>query len=199
MAGFNRFLKFCAISVGQELNVNELSKKSGFSVQTVNSWLSVLQESYVIYLLQPYYNNIGKRLLKSPKLYFYDTGLLASLIGIKETEDFEKSDKKGFIFENFVISDIMKNYFNKNEEPELYYWRDSNQVEVDLIDDSGIDLKLVEIKSAKTANSNFAKSLNSVGNLLEVPDSNRFVIFQGENRVRVNNVTFDKWENITKF
>jgi predicted AAA+ superfamily ATPase len=133
MAAFKRFLKLCAANVGSILNVASLAKDAGISVITANSWISILEASFILLRLPPYYKNFSKRVIKSPKIYFCDTGLLCNLLNIFNREQLHKSGLRGAIFENFVVVEYMKKALFKGEEPQLYFWRDTNQNEVDLL------------------------------------------------------------------
>jgi predicted AAA+ superfamily ATPase len=156
---FQKFVKLCAGRIGQQINIVSLSNECGIDARTVQSWLSVLESSYIIYLLQPFYENYNKRLVKSPKLYFYDVGLACSLLNIKTSTEFSLSHFKGALVENFVITECVKNNFNKKSGLQFYYWRDNNGVEIDLIQQVGTEILPIEIKSAQTYSKNFSNNL----------------------------------------
>lgn len=156
---FDRFIRLCAGRVGQLLNLASLGNDCGISQPTARSWLSVLQASFVTFTLAPHFRNFHKRLIKAPKLYFYDTGLLCYLLKINDPQRLEDHPFRGAIFENWVISELMKSYWNQGEEAPLYFWRDSNGNEVDLIIDRGETLYPIEIKSALTFHADFIKTL----------------------------------------
>ncbi len=158
---FQQFIKLCANRVGTVLNANEIGGQLGVDSKTIARWLSVLEASYIIYLLPAWYENLDKRILKKPKIYFYDTGLLCYLLGIKSESDLTKHPLMGSIFENFIITECKKDYYNKGEEPELYFWQDTNQREIDLIIDKRTATHLYEIKSGKTPLAYFFKNLSS--------------------------------------
>jgi predicted AAA+ superfamily ATPase len=158
---FQQFIRLCANRVGTILNANDLGVKLGIDGKTVTRWLSVLEASYIIYLLPAYYENLDKRVVKKPKIYFYDTGLLCYLLGIKTEAGLTNHSMMGSIFENFIITECKKDYYNKGEEPELYFWQDTNQREIDLILDKKSTVQLFEIKSGKTPLSYFFKNLSS--------------------------------------
>lgn len=134
---FTRFLRLCAGRTGQQLNIAELAMASSIDVKTANAWLGILQTSYIIYLLPPYYKNFNKRVVKTPKLYFVDTGLACSLLGIRSTKELSLSHFRGALFENYVIMEAMKRKYNLGKDVNLYYWRDNKGIEVDLLIDSG--------------------------------------------------------------
>ena len=158
---FQHFIKLCANRAGTVLNANEIGGQLGMDGKTVARWLSVLEASYIIYLMPAWYENLDKRILKKPKIYFYDTGLLCYLLGIKSEADLIKHPLMGSIFENFIITECKKDYYNKGEEPELYFWQDTNQREIDLIINKQTATHLYEIKSGKTPLAYFFKNLAS--------------------------------------
>ena len=147
---FRTFLKLCAARIGQQLNLTNLSNEAGISVPTVKSWLSILESSYILYQLPPFFNNFNKRLVKSTKLYFYDTGLACFLLGIKNENILVESDFKGALFENLIINEYMKQNLHQNLYHDFYYWRDSNGHEVDLLVSNQTAYDAIEIKASKT-------------------------------------------------
>lgn len=147
---FRAFLKLCAARVGQQLNLTNLANEAGISVPTVKSWLSILESSYIVYQLAPFYNNFNKRLVKSTKLYFYDTGLVSFLLAIKNETSLYESEFKGALFENMVINEYLKQNYHHNLFKEFYYWRDSNGHEVDLMVSNDTNYDIVEIKATQT-------------------------------------------------
>lgn len=159
---FIKFLKICAGRIGQQVNNTAISNECGIDLKTVQSWLSVLEQTYVINLLQPFYNNFNKRILKTPKLYFVDTGLACSLLGIRKTKELELSHFRGSLVENYIITECRKNNSNQNSGQAFYYWRDNKGVEVDLIIDTGTTFLPVEIKSAETFSNDFTQNLKKI-------------------------------------
>ncbi len=157
---FTKFLRICAGRTGQLLNIAAISNECGIAHRTVNSWLSVLESSYVIKLLPPYFNSFNKRIVKSPKLYFYDTGLVCALLNIKDTNELAFSHFRGALVENFIVMEMVRRIANTGSTDTLYFWRDSNDVEVDLIIDKGASFIPVEIKSASTFNMDFTKAID---------------------------------------
>lgn len=156
---FERFLKMCAIQTGQILNLSELARDIGINVSTAKRWLSLLEASYQVYLLYPYFNNHGKRLIKSPKLYFSDTALATFLLGIHDAETLLNSPYFGHIFETAVINDCRKRFLNFGDNPALYYMKTRDGLEVDLVIEDSQKVFLFEIKSAVTITSKFIVSL----------------------------------------
>jgi len=158
---FQRLIFLCAGRIGQQINFASLSNEVGVNATTIQKWLDVLQKNYVIYFLKPYLNNFNKRITKSPKLYFNDTGLASWLLSVQTPAEIDRvSLYKGALFENFVLNEMMKTRLNKGHRNNLYYFRDSNGNEVDVIIDNGKELVAVEIKSAKTIASDFFKGLD---------------------------------------
>lgn len=159
---FIRFLKICAGRIGQQINESSISNDCGIDVRTVRSWLSVLEQSYVIKVIQPFYNNFNKRIVKAPKMYFTDTGLACSLLAIRNVEELKLSHFYGALVENYIIIDLIKNNANDKKNQDFYYWRDSNGVEVDLILNEGNTFLPVEIKSAQTFSNDFSKNIKKI-------------------------------------
>jgi hypothetical protein len=159
LSQFERFLKICATRTGQLLNLSEISKEMGISVPTVKRWLSILETGYQIYLLYPYYRNLGKRLVKSPKLYFCDTALASYLLGIHDRETLIKSPNFGNLFETMIINDFLKRFLHFGQMPSMYYLRTRDGLEIDLVLEIGQKLYLFEIKSAATITPKHASSL----------------------------------------
>jgi len=156
---FQRFVRLCAGRSGHLLNRSSLASDCGVTHNTAKAWISVLEASYLLFQLRPHHNNFNKRLVKSPKLYFYDVGLLCWLLGIREAGQLATHPLRGHIFETMIVSEWMKKYLNRGEKPPLYFWRDSNGNEVDLIVDTGSGLAPIEIKSGQTVNRDFFTGL----------------------------------------
>lgn len=156
---FQRFIKLCAARCGQLLNMASLASDCGVSHGTVRAWLSVLEAGYVVFLLQPHHQNFGKRLVKTPKLYFVDTGLAAFLLGIRDPEQLSIHAARGALFENFVISELLKRRYNQGLPSNLYFWRNNTGEEVDVVIEQGEQLMPVEIKSGQTFHTDFLAGL----------------------------------------
>lgn len=181
LAQFNLFLRVAATNVGQLVNVASMASDVGVNVKTLRSWLSILEQSYIVFLLQPYYVNSRKRLVKTPKLYFYDTGLLCHLLSSGPASEMERSGTLGPVFENAVIAECYKHHLNGGKTPELFFYRDSNGVEVDLVDMTVASApKLCEIKSSRTFRKSFTRHLDVVGGLLGVESQNRSVVMRSD-------------------
>ena len=156
---FERFLALCAGRVGQQLNYANLSIETGVDAKTIQAWIGVLQASYIIHLLPPFYRNFHKRVVKSPKLYFNDTGLVSYLLRINDSKLLINHPFRGALFENLIISELLKNRFNQGHHSDLYYWRDHTGHEIDVVIDRGHELIPVEIKSGKTITPDYFKGL----------------------------------------
>jgi predicted AAA+ superfamily ATPase len=159
---FQRFIKMCAARSGQLLNLSALAADCGISHVTAREWLTVLEAGYIVYLLRPYHCNFGKRLVKNPKLYFLDTGLMAYLTGIRDAESLATHAMRGAFFETLVITEWLKREFNAGRSAELYFWRDSIGNEVDLLIPQGARFIPVEIKSGATFSGDWAKVLHKL-------------------------------------
>jgi len=162
---FQRFIKLCAGRIGQLLNVNSLANDTGVSHTTARNWLSLLEASYVIFLLQPYYRNMSRRLVKTSKLYFYDVGLATFLLGIENENQVSRDPLRGGLFENMVIAEALKFRFNQGKRSNLYFYRDSKGNEVDLLLVNGADIFPIEIKSGMTITRDYFKGLKHLANL----------------------------------
>jgi hypothetical protein len=159
---FRRLIQLLAANTSQLLNMSHYARDLGVDVKTIRRWISVLEASYIIFLLPPFYNNLGKRIVKSPKVYFYDTGLVSYLTGIQNQQMFEQGPLKGALFENYVISEILKRETHNKTHAELFFYRTSNDQEIDLIIDRKHSLEWIEIKSGETFNMKMTKTLESM-------------------------------------
>ena len=177
---FNTFLQLCAGRIGSLFNASELAAEVGVSSHTVTSWLSVLEASYVVMLLRPYSANTTKRLVKSPKLYFCDTGLACHLLGIESVEQLTRDKMRGHLFENLIVMEALKGQFNRGRQNSLYFYRDSNKNEIDLLACEGGMMSGFEIKSAMTYHTDFSKQLKQMGALVTAPVGRRAVVYAGE-------------------
>ena len=157
---FERFVRLCAGRVGQLLNMQSLAIEVGVDAKTINTWMGILEMTFVVFRLQPYHKNFNKRLVKMPKLYFYDTGLAAALLGIENSQQLELNSFRSALFENFVILDLIKQRFNQAKASNLFFWRDSAGNELDILIDQTERLIPVEIKSGQTVTPAFFKGLN---------------------------------------
>lgn len=177
---FQTFLRALAARSAQILNVSDLARDVGVSVNTARDWISLLEASFQVFLLRPYYANIGKRLVKAPKVYFTDTGLLCYLVGLRDVEHAMSGPMGGAIFENLVAADMLKIFLHRGEEPAMYYWRTSHGSEVDLVIETQSGLVPLEIKQTETPRPEMAKDIVSFRNDFGKKAATGYVIFPGE-------------------
>ena len=180
---FEIFLKLCASLTGQRINKAQLSNDIGVDNKTIDSWISILSASYVLFLLYPYRKNFRKRVVKQPKLYFYDVALAAYLLGIKKESHVNSHPLKGYLFENMIVIEKLKQKLNHAKEPSLYYFRDNIGNEVDLLEDLGQQVHSYEIKLAQTLNSSLFKGLNFYKKL-NPENKKSFLIYTGKDKVQ---------------
>ena len=173
---FRRLISLLAANTSQLLNMTTYAKDIGVDVKTIKRWISVLEASYIIFLLPPYYQNFGKRIVKSPKLYFYDTGLVSYLTGVQSEESFEQGPMLGSLFENYVISDILKRELHNKSHAELYFYRTSNGEEIDLIIDRKQTRELIEIKAGETFSPKMTKEIEK----LENKNTKGYLLYRGK-------------------
>ena len=181
LSTFQRFVRLCAGRCGQLLNLNSLGNDCGVSQSTAREWLTVLEASYIVFLLQPFHANIGKRLIKSPKIYFYDVGLASWLCGIEEEKQVATHPLRGNFFENMAVIETLKSRYNQGKRNNLFFYRDSNGNEIDILYTKGQDILPIEVKSGQTITSSYFKGLNKFKQLF--PDSiawDSLLIYGGE-------------------
>jgi predicted AAA+ superfamily ATPase len=197
LSQFERFLRLCATRTGQFLNLSELANEIGMSVPTIKRWLSILETGYQVYLLYPYYKNIGKRLVKTPKLYFNDTALASYLLGLHDQETLLHSPSFSHLFETMVVTDILKRFLHFGQMPSLYYLRTYDGLEVDLLIELSQKYHLFEIKSAMTILPRHASSLLKAARDLSPGVENTFVISGSPDSFRLRNTVMNYgWKNI---
>lgn len=177
---FTKFMKLCAARVGSIFNASEVANEVGVDKKTITHWLSVLQASYLITLLPPYYENITKRLVKSPKLYFNDPGLACYLLDIESPKQLDRDKMRGNIFENYIVMEVIKHRYNQGLEGGVFFYRDSNQNEVDILLKQEGEITAIEVKSAMTYSSNFEKTLKQIDTWINVPIANKVVVYTGD-------------------
>jgi hypothetical protein len=192
---FIRFLKLCAGRIGQLLNINSLANDCGVSPNTAKSWVSVLEASFIIFLLQPHFKNFNKRLVKMPKLYFIDTGLASSLLEIQSENQLSTHYLRGALFENFIISEFIKTRLNHGLRNNCYFWRDNKGMEIDCIIESGNRLTPIEIKSGNTFNQDFFRNLNYWNKLSGNPVKSSYVIYGGDSYRDTKDGTLLSWKD----
>lgn len=179
MMQFHIFIKLCAGRIGSLFKASELANEIGVSPNTITSWLSVLQASYIVTLLPSYFENTSKRLTKMPKLYFLDTGLACYLLGIESPEQLSRDKMRGALFENFVVTEALKQRYNQGKESNLYFYRDSNQNEIDLLLKRNTRLYGIEIKSSMTYHKDFEKALKRIDEWVKAPVDGKAVVYAG--------------------
>lgn len=195
---FERLLALCAHHTGQMINYSTFSNTLGVDVKTVQAWIGILQASFIVYLLPPYFKNFKKRIVKTPKLYFYDTALAINLLRIYKEDDLYNHPMKGGIFENFIITELLKNRFNRGERSNLYFWRDSAGNEMDVIIDDGLNLRPIEIKSSATVQPSFFKNFKYWEKL--TGDQGGTVFYTGDKKEeRSSGITVEQWQEVYKY
>lgn len=196
---FQLFVRICAGRIGQIFNQSAIANETGLSHPTVRRWLSLLQTSFIAHTLPPYYRNFNKRLTKSPKLYFYDTGLACYLLGIRTVEELETHYAKGALFENFVLVELMKHFYNQGTLQPLYFWRDRTGHEIDLLIDIAGKMHPIEIKSSTTLHSAFFNNLKFFNKISSNDPSLSTVIYAGTaNQIRSQGQV-RSWDNLPQF
>ena len=193
---FQRFLKLCAGRTGQLLNLSNIGNELGIDGKTVRSWLSILEASFIIFLLPPYFNNFKKRIVKHPKLYFYDTGLACSLLGLKNSEQLIYHYLRGAVFENFIISEYLKIKRHQGINPNIYFWQDNSGNEVDMLIDDGGSLNAVEIKSGTTINQDFFRNLTKFQKFSGTTAENSYLVYGGEQGMPRKNGQVLSWRDL---
>jgi len=195
---FTRFLGLCAGRIGQVLNLTSMANDAGIAVNTAKAWLSLLESSFIVFQLQPFYNNFSKRLIKSPKIYFYDTGVACSLLKINQSEMIRTHYLYGALFENLVIAEILKYQHHHGKHPSLYYWRESNGTEIDCIIEKGNnEILAIEIKAGETFNTDYIK------NLLKFPSGKHNIekrlIYSGDHSTQISGIQLTGWNDFQVF
>lgn len=179
LSAFRLFVRICASRIGGEFNASAISNECGVSSQTINNWMGILETSYTAFRLQPFYRNIGKRLAKTPKLYFYDVGLVCWLLGIRNEQDLSTHPLRGNVFENMVVVEFLKNRFNDGEMPNIYFYRDKSQHEVDVVQEEGLKIRCFEIKSGKSFHSEWFDNMKYLQSLMSESVVGTAVIYDG--------------------
>ncbi|MFH0729457.1 MAG: ATP-binding protein [Pseudomonadota bacterium] len=195
LSAFQRFLKMCAGRTAQLLNLSGIATDCGITHNTAAAWLSVLEASYIVFLLRPHFRNYSKRLVKTPKIYFYDTGLAGWLMGIREPAQLAFHSQRGALFENLVVAETLKSRFNRGLPADLYFWRDSRGLEVDLLLENGEELWPIEIKSGQTIASDFFSSLKKWTILSGREGKPAWLVYGGDREMQHDHVTIVPWRN----
>ena len=197
LAQFLKLLKLCAGRTGQLLNLTALSNDCGIDQKTVAAWLSVLQSSFIIYLLKPYHTNFNKRIVKTTKLYFYDTGVACSLLGISNAKQITTHAAKGPLFENMIVSELLKERFNAGTADNLYYWQDKTGNEVDVLIDNAGKLTVIEMKAGETIATDFFKGIEYFSSL-KTGTVQKLLIYGGnQEQKRSNGIIVKPWNKLS--
>ena len=196
LSTFVRFVKLCAGRIGQLLNLSSIANECGISTPTAAAWISVLEVSYICYLLKPDWNNFAKRLVKSPKLYFFDTGLACSLLGIESAKQLDSHFLRGGLFENMIINEFIKRSWNTGKQEDLRFWRDSQGNEIDLLVYDNAQIEAYEIKSGQTLSTDYFKGLTKWSELSGVATDHLHVIYGGDTCLQTSRGKLLSWEKI---
>lgn len=193
---FIQFTQLCAGRTGQLLNYTGLATDAGISPNTAKAWLSILESSFIVYRLHPYHKNFSKRLIKSPKLYFYDTGVACSLLGIRDESQVNLHYLKGALFENLIINEFIKRAFHRGERRYPYFWQDSHGKEIDCLLVEGDAMLPVEIKSGKTISNSYFDNLKYWRQLANLPENAGYVVYGGEQSLQTSAGAFVSWQQL---
>ncbi len=194
---FQKFLKLCAGRCGQLLNLSQLAADAGMTHNTAKSWISILEASYIVFQLQPYYKNFSKRLIKTPKLYFWDVGLASYLLGLQSPEHLRPHPLRGSLFENLIVSELLKMRYNQGLKSNLYFWRDRSGNEVDLLAETAPGLLALEIKSGKTVNADFFKGIKYLKKIIPENMAST-IIYGGEQNMRQQDIRIIGWQHLSE-
>jgi predicted AAA+ superfamily ATPase len=197
LSAFQKFIKFCAARTGGILNLTSLATDCGITHNTAGAWLSALEISGLIFLLRPYFNNFGKRLIKSPKLYFTDPGLVCRLLGIQTTEQLFLNPLRGGLFESFIIAELVKNRLNQGHNPGIWFWRDNTGMEIDCLIEENNKLLAIEIKSGKTFSEDMTDGLQHWGRISEGSAGKRefALVYAGSQKSSYKEVKLIPWKD----
>ena len=195
---FIQFARLCAGRIGQLLNLTGLAGDAGISPNTAKAWLSILESSYILYRLQPYHRNFNKRLIKSPKLYFYDTGVACSLLGLREENQVNLHYLKGALFENLIINEFIKRAFHRGENRQPYFWQDNHGKEIDCLLENGEMVTPVEIKSGKTISPSYFNNLKYWRSLAALPEDLGYVVYGGEQSMQTSAGPLISWRHLER-
>jgi predicted AAA+ superfamily ATPase len=198
LSQFQHFVRICAGRAGNLVNLSAIANETGVAVGTVKSWIAVLEASYIVFLLQPFSDNINKRMIKSPKIYFFDVGLLCFLLGIEDANQLSRDPLRGAIFENMVVVELMKKRFNKGLDSNLFFYRDSNHSEVDIIRRHGMDLQPIEIKSSVTFHPDFLKQFSQFYKTFEGRTIDPYLVYDGDLEQKVRDVQLVNFRNMNE-
>jgi predicted AAA+ superfamily ATPase len=198
---FIQFMGLCAGRTGQIVNLQSLAGDAGISPNTAKAWISILQASYIVFLLSPYHVNFNKRIIKTPKLYFYDTGLAASLLGLRRSEEVANHFAKGALFENFVILEQLKQHWNQGIPMNAWFWQDHSGREIDLLLQTGTEFRAFEAKSGQTFNTSFFDNLTYWQSLSGAKPDECAVVYGGDQSLNTSNgklIGWRDWPNLAE-
>ncbi len=193
---FRRFVRLCAGRNGQLLNLSALGNDCGVTHTTARRWLSALEASFLVVLLRPHHRSFNKRLVKSPKLCFLDTGLVCYLLGVRSPEQLRLHSARGGIFESFVLSELFKTRLHAGLSPDCYFWRDSTGHETDILLENGLDVIALEVKSGQTVASDFFKGIRCWRALIDNPDAPAAIVYAGDRSFRREGITVYLWSDL---
>ncbi len=196
---FSDFLELCANAAGQLLNINSLAKSCGISQPTAKSWLNLLEQSYIVFLLRPYYKNFKKRIVKHPKLYFYDTGLLAYLLGYQDPQDLFISPHKGALFENLIVADVQKQNAHKHLLHKYWFWQDSSKREIDMLYQKKGKFHLMEIKATETILPRHFKNFQYFSSISGEDEAKRILVYTGQEHQKRKEGELIPWSETDRF
>ena len=195
---FIQFTQLCAGRIGQPLNYASLATDAGISPNTAKSWISILESSYILYRISPFYKNFNKRLIKSPKLYFYDTGVACSLLGIREQDQLNLHYMKGLLFENLILNEFIKRSYNQGDNRQPYFWQDNHGREIDCLLVNGEKITAIEIKSGKTISPHYFDNLGYWRALTALPEHQEFVVYGGDQTLKTNAGILVGWKDLDR-
>lgn len=195
---FQKFLSLCAGRIGQLVDLTSLGNDCGVSAHTIRSWLSILEATYIVFLIRPHQKNFSKRVIKTPKLYFYDTAIACHLLSISSEKDLSTHYLRGGLFESMILSDIIKQRFHAGRLSNLYFWRDKSGLELDGILENGSSLVPIEIKSGETINSDFFANLMKWNKISSTPPDNNFLVYGGRDDQHRMQGSVLSWKSIDK-
>ncbi len=195
---FQKFIALCAGRIGQLINFTSVANELSISYHTVQKWLSILETSLITYRLYPHHENYNKRLIKTPKLYFYDTGLASTILGIKNITQLQTHFLKGELFENFIINELFKHRFNMGMPSDYYFWRDNKGIEIDCLQADGMNNKAIEIKSGATIHQDFFKNLLYYQKLSGLSNEQLILVYGGSESHQRNSARVISWKDIDK-
>jgi predicted AAA+ superfamily ATPase len=193
---FESFLSLCASRTGQLVNLNNLASECGISSPTAKSWLSILENSYIVYLLHPYYENFTKRIVKSPKLYFYDTGLASYLLQLRNREELENPALRGALFENLIVSEMQKRNYHRNQNNNYWFWRESHGHEIDLLMKTAKGFEVFEIKSSQTISYKLIEGMNYFDSISGGRVQNKTLIYGGDETQDRTHFRVRNWKTV---